>query len=79
MPKFNWELNLGHVLQMLTMFCAIIFGWLSIEKRILVVESRASANYDAQVEMRSNIKTLTDSQINLTRQVDRIAVIIERK
>ena len=78
-PRFSWEINLGHIIQVGAILVAVVVGWFAMERRISAVETRAGMTVEALMETKSNLKALSESQLALVRQLDRLAVIVERK
>lgn len=70
---------MGHLLQIGTLIFAVIVGWFMLEKRLSIVEVKSAAVEKEQLELQEAQKTQLDALTMLVRQVDRLAIIIEKK
>ena len=77
--KFNPEITLGNILQLLSMAGALIALWTSMDKRLTAVELRESYAAEERRDLKKSIVTMAESQAVLARTVDRITILLEQK
>ncbi len=77
--KFNPEITLGNILQLVSMAGALIALWTNMDKRLTAVELRQSYATEESRELKKSMATLTESQALLARTVDRITIVLEQR
>ncbi|MFN7138790.1 MAG: hypothetical protein ACK4UN_05590 [Limisphaerales bacterium] len=77
--RFNPEITLGNLLQLISMGAALITVWTSMDKRLTAVELRESYAIEERRNLKKSMETLTENQVLLTRTVDRISILMEQR
>ena len=77
--RFNPEVTLGNVLQLLTIAGAVVGMWVSMDKRISAVELRESFAVEERRDMKKSLATLVENQAMLARTVDRVTILMEQR
>ncbi len=77
--KFNPEITLGNILQLVSMAGALIALWTNMDKRLTAVELRQSYATEESRDLKKSMATLTESQALLARTVDRISIVLEQR
>ena len=77
--RFNPEITLGNILQLVSMAAALVTLWTSMEKRIRAVELRESYAVEERRDLKRSMATMAESQALLTRTVDRISILMEQQ
>jgi len=69
-PRFNFEINLGHVLTMGALVLTMVAGWASFDSRLSAVErtlATSTATLLKQVEQGAELRALSDRISRLER------------
>ena len=77
--RFNPEITLGNILQLVSMAAALVTLWTSMDKRITAVELREGFAVEERRDLKTSIATMAESQAVLTRTVDRISILMEQQ
>ena len=77
--RFNPEITLGNILQLVSMAAALVTLWTSMDKRITAVELRESYAVEERRDLKRSMATMAESQALLTRTVDRISILMEQQ
>ena len=77
--RFNPEITLGNILQLVSMAAALVTLWTSMDKRITAVELREGFAVEERRDLKTSIATMAESQAVLTRTVDRISIFMEQQ
>lgn len=77
--RFNPEITLGNVLQLVSMAGALIALWTSLDKRLAAVELRQNFSVEERRDLKKSMETLTENQALLARTVDRISIVLEQR
>jgi len=77
--RFNPEITLGNLLQLISMGAALIAVWTSMDKRLTAVELRESYAIEERRDLKKSIATMAESQAVLARTVDRITILMEQR
>lgn len=77
--RFNPEITLGNILQLISMAAALITLWTSMDKRLTAVELRESYALEERRDLKQSIATMAENQAVLTRTVDRITILLEQR
>ncbi len=77
--KFNPEITLGNVLQLVSMAGALIALWTNMDKRLTAVELRQSYTIEERRDLKRSMDTLSENQALLARTVDRITILMEQQ
>ncbi len=77
--RFNPEVTLGNVLQLVTMGAALVTLWTSMDKRLTAVELRESYAIEERRDLKKTVATMAENQAVLARTVDRITILMEQK
>ena len=77
--RFNPEVTLGHVLQLASFFAVVTAMWFNMDKRIASIELRQDFATEERREMKRVLNALSESQVLLTRTVDRVTILFEER
>ncbi|MBA4150598.1 MAG: hypothetical protein H0X66_20995 [Verrucomicrobia bacterium] len=77
--RFNPEVTLGNLLQLISMGAALITVWTSMDKRLSAVELREGYAIEERRDLKKSMEALTENQVLLTRTVDRISILMEQQ
>lgn len=77
--RFNPEITLGNILQLLAMAAALVTVWTSMDKRLTAVELRESYAIEERRDLKKSIAILAESQAVMARTVDRISILMEQR
>jgi len=77
--RFNPEVTLGNLLQLISMGAALVTLWTSLDKRLTALELRESYALEERRDLKKSIATMADNQALLARTVDRISILFEQR
>lgn len=58
MKGFKWELNLGHVLQILSMLGAMGMLYVNLDRRVTILETHQQVDSEVMRDLSSTVKQL---------------------
>lgn len=77
-PRFDFTINLGHVLTVAALLLTMIGGWMNFDARLTAVErtlQTSTATLLEQVKMGAELRALTDRVQRLEQLTDRRPVL----
>lgn len=77
--KFNPEITLGNILQLVSMAGALIALWTNMDKRLTAVELRQTYATEERRDVKKSLEALTENQALLARTVDRLSIVLEQQ
>ena len=77
--KFNPEITLGNILQLVSMAGALIALWTSMDKRLTSMELHQSYSTEERRDMKKSLEGLAENQALLARTVDRISILLDQR